>query len=58
MDSKKKIKKKDKQKLCQRCDTNPALPQHPCPYNEDINNCSDNVCNCCDKCAYECAMDI
>ena len=31
---------------------------HTCPYNEDVNNDSASTCNCCDDCAYQCAMDI
>jgi hypothetical protein len=35
-----------------------ATEDHTCPYAEDINNDSESLCNCCDDCANECAMDI
>jgi hypothetical protein len=31
---------------------------HECPYQAEINDCRDDVCNCCENCAHECAMDI
>lgn len=43
--------------LC-KCEKNPAEPDHTCPYNEDINNDSETLCNCCKDCAQECAWDI
>lgn len=33
-------------------------PEHTCPYASDVNNDSDTLCNCCEKCESECAMDI
>jgi hypothetical protein len=35
-----------------------ALEPHPCPYQEEINDDSESLCECCEACAYECAMDI
>jgi hypothetical protein len=32
-------------------------PDHTCPYATEINE-DDRKCNCCDECAYQCAMDI
>lgn len=29
-----------------------------CPYQADVNDNPTPWCNCCDDCAYECAMDI
>ena len=31
---------------------------HPCPYDEDVNNNPDSVCNCCNDCCNNCADDI
>lgn len=31
---------------------------HTCPYNEDINDDYDSLCNCCDDCSYQCIMNI
>ncbi len=36
----------------------PAQSPHTCPYAEDINGDSETLCECCEKCAHECAMDI
>ena len=54
-DKKSATKKKD---LCSRCEIRPKNPLHSCPFNEDINNDSKTLCNCCNSCARECAMDI
>ena len=43
---------------CERCKINDAEELHPCPYNEDINDDSETLCNCCADCQHECAMDI
>jgi len=37
---------------------NLANEEHTCPYNEDINNDSITLCNCCDDCIDECSGDI
>ncbi len=41
---------------CQMCGRE-GLSDHPCPYAEDIYGDSYTLCNCCDDCAYKCAMD-
>lgn len=42
---------------CQRCGGEPADEPHECPFASEIyNNC--DLCNCCDHCRGECAMDI
>ena len=43
---------------CQSCKKNPAQPKHTCPYAEEIGGDSESMCNCCDDCTYQCAMDI
>lgn len=43
---------------CQRCRKEPATEPHTCPFAEDIHDDSETLCNCCDDCAHECAMDI
>jgi len=44
--------------LCGSCGKRPATDPHPCPFQEEINNNSETLCDCCDECAHECAMDI
>jgi hypothetical protein len=43
---------------CSRCEINDAQSEHTCPYAEEINNDSDNLCDCCSDCEHECCMDI
>lgn len=31
---------------------------HTCPYQEDINNDNEYMCNCCDYCTQQCMNDI
>lgn len=40
-----------------KCGGKGAEP-HTCPYDEDVNNDSVTMCNCCKECRDECAMDI
>lgn len=35
-----------------------AQAPHVCPYREEIHEDSTTLCNCCESCTYECAMDI
>jgi len=42
---------------CQRCGNDPAENLHPCPFKQEIHD-DDELCNCCDDCMHECAMDI
>jgi hypothetical protein len=37
---------------------NVAAELHACPYKEEVFDDKTTLCNCCDACAYECAMDI
>ncbi len=43
---------------CQNCKEPVDVGLHTCPYRADVNNDSETLCNCCEKCAYQCAMDI
>ena len=36
---------------------NAALPDHCCPYAQEIND-DDSFCNCCEDCIEECKQDI
>lgn len=38
----------------------PSAESHTCPYAVEINEDEDedSLCNCCEACAHECAMDI
>lgn len=44
--------------LCRSCGKLPAAEPHPCPFQEEIYDNIETLCDCCDECAYECAMDI
>ena len=35
-----------------------GLENHSCPFSEEIHDDSETMCNCCDDCRHECAMDI
>jgi len=37
---------------------NPAGPLRSCPYQEEINNNKEFVCNCCRDCVRECCEEI
>jgi hypothetical protein len=36
----------------------PSIEEHTCPFSEEIHGDSESMCNCCDECTYQCAMDI
>lgn len=42
---------------CDRCNRT-GLEPHTCPYTEEINEDYETMCNCCERCSHECAMDI
>jgi hypothetical protein len=44
--------------LCPRCQLRPAQSDHPCPYQSEINDDEETLCDCCEDCAQECAWDI
>ena len=35
-----------------------SIEEHTCPFSEEIHGDSETLCNCCDECTYQCAMDI
>jgi hypothetical protein len=44
---------------CQNCKKlTGSNENHPCPYNQDINNDKEDNCNCCEACCQQCANDI
>lgn len=43
--------------LCERCGKNPSSEPHLCPYDEELGS-GKELCNCCEECTQECAMDI
>ena len=43
---------------CQSCGLCDAAPLHVCPYQQDVYDNYEFTCNCCHKCAHQCAMDI
>lgn len=32
--------------------------EHTCPFSSEINGDDTTLCNCCEECTYQCAMDI
>lgn len=44
--------------MCQSCHKVEASGLHSCPFSEEIHDNSTTLCNCCDDCTHECAMDI
>lgn len=53
-----KINEESAFKKCPSCEKNNANELHTCPFKEEINNDSETLCECCDDCTHECAMDI
>ena len=50
---------KDKENnICKKCKQHSALDLHSCPYQSDVNNDSESLCDCCEECTDECCMDI
>lgn len=43
---------------CSRCRREPAQEAHTCPFSCEIHENYDRMCDCCEDCTYECAMDI
>jgi len=41
-----------------QCTCDREHEEHPCPYQEDINNNIEYVCSCCPHCEQQCRMDI
>lgn len=33
-------------------------PPHPCPFKQEIHDDRDTLCECCENCTHECAMDV
>ncbi|AGO48478.1 hypothetical protein Phi18:1_gp31 [Cellulophaga phage phi18:1] len=43
---------------CENCGVNESRDKHTCPFQEDVNNDSDTLCNCCSDCTQDCCMEI
>lgn len=43
---------------CQGCGATVEPVLHSCPYQAEINDDDSDVCNCCENCAYECALEV
>ena len=37
---------------------NEYIGEHTCPYQEEINEDSETLCNCCKECTQQCVWDI
>lgn len=35
-----------------------GMPYHTCPFKEEIYGDAETLCNCCEGCEHECAMDV
>lgn len=52
-------KKDTNEDLCPSCGKNPAaIEPHTCPFAEDVEDDHETLCQCCEECTHECAMDI
>jgi hypothetical protein len=45
-------------KECERCNKPVSGELHTCPFQEEINDDSESLCNCCGDCERECADDV
>lgn len=52
------VREEIEQQQCGGNCTNLAQPLHPCPYGSEINGDNETLCNCCEDCEHECAMEI
>lgn len=43
---------------CSHCKRNDAQEEHTCPYQSEINDDNESLCDCCDECTDNCLMDI
>jgi len=44
---------------CDKCKKNNAQPDHLCPYAEELDSWNKGeLCNCCEDCQHQCALDI
>lgn len=43
---------------CDGCGESPARELHTCPYDEEVNDDHEKLCNCCEECEGQCADDI
>ena len=45
--------------ICQGCGNLEGTKNlHVCPYQSEINDIDDPICNCCESCTDECAMEV
>ncbi len=43
---------------CKRCGNAPSEKPHPCPYESEIGDDDETLCNCCEDCEGECTDEI
>lgn len=43
---------------CSRCKIAASESPHPCPFASEIHDDDQSLCDCCDECTHQCAMDI
>jgi hypothetical protein len=43
---------------CDKCRVNDRLDFHECPYAVEIYDDHEEICDCCDECTSQCAMNI
>lgn len=57
--SKKEVKKEEDPYRSSRCTCgSEKIEPHTCPFAEEIGEDFETLCDCCDYCTTECAMDI
>lgn len=44
--------------ICEKCNKNPSDGLGTCPYQVEINDDRETLCNCCSECSSQCAEDI
>ncbi len=40
---------------CEKCQKADACDPHLCPYQQDINDDQESMCNCCEDCEQDCS---
>jgi len=43
--------------LCEHCGINEAQEPHPCPFDEEMDIDTENLCTCCEECEEECRQN-
>ena len=44
-------------KLCSHCGVNPVKEPHTCPYQTELYDDYETMCDCCEECSYNCYLE-